>query len=108
MPALVQYEFNNEGQWKSAGEPKLVETAFSIADLGFNPETGKYHVEAVFLDRLVDVLDESGNPTGEKEWVDDVPDNGLLAAKTVNPKPHQFIGFETLEQYENRKNPPVE
>lgn len=103
MPAIVQYEFNNENQWRSAGEPKLIETALAITPLGLNPETGKYHVEALFEDRLVDVLDENGNPTGEQEWVDDVPDNGLLTAKTVKPVPHQFLGYETLEEYEIRK-----
>ena len=101
MPALVQYAFNNPQQWKSAGEPKLIDTAHTIVELG--EKDGKYHVEVLFQDYEVEVLDEQGNPTGETKWVDDVPVNGLLAAKAINPIPHKFIGYETLQEYELRK-----
>ena len=86
MAAIVQYEFNTEGQWKNAGEPKLVEAATHITVLGLNPETGKYHVEVLYAD------------------IDDVPDNGLLNSKSIKPIPHQFIGYESLQEYEERKN----
>tara|TARA_R100000789_G_scaffold79427_1_gene74630 strand:- start:265 stop:528 length:264 start_codon:yes stop_codon:yes gene_type:complete len=85
MPAIIQYEFNNEKQWKTAGEPRIIDTAAHIAELDFNPITGRYHVEVIFID------------------TDDVPENGLLSAKTSNPIPHEFIGFETLEEYQKRK-----
>ncbi len=93
MAVVIQYEFNTEGQWKNAGLPKLVDTASEIIVLGrkitgYNgtdangnpvPVYGnKYHVEVLFKN------------------LDEVPDNGLLAAKAVEPIPHQFIGYPTF------------
>jgi hypothetical protein len=92
MAVVIQYAFNNENQWKSAGEPKLVDTASEIIVLGkkivdtiTDPETGevapvfetngKYYVEVLFAD------------------YDEVPDNGLLANKAVSEIPHHFIGY---------------
>ncbi len=85
MAVVIQYEFNTEGQWKNAGLPKLVDTADEIIVLGRrtnaegNP-TGKYHVEVLFEGEL--------------------PENGLLAAKAVEPIPHQFIGYPNLSEFE--------
>jgi hypothetical protein len=75
MAIVIQYAFNNENQWKNAGEPKLIETATEIIVLGFNSVSGKYHVEVLFADD------------------DEVPDNGLLANKAVNEIPHHFINY---------------
>lgn len=83
MAAIIQYAFENQKQWETAGEPKLLDTATYIIELGFRD--GKWHVEVLFED------------------TDDVPDNGLLAAKAVNPVPHKFVGYESLRQYEERK-----
>ena len=97
MAAIIQYEFNNENQWKSAGLPTLVDTANTIMELG-RKITGyngvdangfpiavygnKYYVECLFTD------------------TDLIPDNGLTANKAVEPIPHQFIGYPSLEEYE--------
>ncbi len=75
MAVVIQYEFNTEGQWKNAGEPKLADTATEIIVLGLSEVTGKYHVEVLFAND------------------DEVPDNGLLANKAVNYTPHYFIGY---------------
>lgn len=75
MAVVIQYEFNTEGQWKNAGLPKLVDTATEIVVLGLSEVTGKYHVEVLFANE------------------DEVPDNGLLAQKSVNYTPHYFIGY---------------
>ena len=88
MAVVVQYEFNNKNDWENAGAPKLVETATEIIVLGrrIDPETknpvGKYYVEVLFAN------------------LDDVPENGLLAAKAVDPIPHQFIGYPNLSEFE--------
>lgn len=74
MAVVIQYEFNTEGQWKNAGLPKLVDSATHIYVMGLQATTGKYHVEVIFPD-------------------DEVPDNGLLANKSVNYTPHYFIGY---------------
>lgn len=78
MAVVIQYEFNTEGQWKSAGEPKLIDTADEIVVLGYNGETKKYHVEVLFIDESV------------------ASNNGLLDAKAVSKTPHQFIGYPTF------------
>jgi hypothetical protein len=88
MAALIQYAFNNQNQWKSAGLPKLVDTAHSIVELG-SKDDGKWYVEVLF------------------ENTDEVPDNGLLDQKAVEPKPHHFIGYPTLDQYEQSKQSEV-
>jgi len=97
LAAIIQYAFNTEGQWENAGLPKLIDTASQITVLGEKTtvddkgkETTKYYAECLFTD------------------TDLIPDNGLLAQKAVEPIPHQFIGYPSLEEYEASLEPHLE
>lgn len=86
MAALIQYEFNNKQQYESAGLPQL-QDATHITVLG--EKDGKYYVEVLYAN------------------LDDVPDNGLLAQKAIDPIPHQFLNYISLQEYEQSKQSEV-
>lgn len=90
MAVIIQYEFDTENEWETAGNPKLVDTATVIVSLGKKtvgydsndaPILGeKYYVEVLFADLA------------------DAPDNGLANKKATEPIPHMYLGFENVER----------